>query len=57
MASPYLTAADIARIYRVPRGTVWRWAHEDGWRRTRLRPVRYHMDDVHTTYTKRRRSL
>lgn len=53
---PYLSASDLAAIWRIPIGSVYRMASEDGWRRTRYRPVRYHMDDAHASYTKRRKA-
>jgi hypothetical protein len=51
----YVTARDLARLLRVPLGTIYRWASEDGWRRTRYRPIRYHMDDA--VNSKRAREL
>lgn len=53
-AADYGTARDIARIYGVPLGTVYRWASEDRWRRTERRPVRYHWDDVEKSREQRR---
>lgn len=41
MHLPWLTADQLARLWRVPVGTVWRWASEDRWPRTRSRPTRY----------------
>ena len=49
----YGTARDIARIYDVPLGTVYRWASEDQWRRTTNRPTRYHWDDVEASRDRR----
>lgn len=49
----YLRAADLARIFHVSRGSVYRWASEDHWRRTRTRPTRYHTGDADTSYHKR----
>lgn len=49
----YLTAAQLARIYHTPRPTIYRWASEDHWRRTRTRPTRYHTGDADTSYHKR----
>ena len=49
----YLTAAALARIYHTPRPTIYRWASEDHWRRTRTRPTRYHTGDADTSYHKR----
>jgi len=51
----YVTARDLARLFRVPVGTIYRWASEDQWRRTRYRPIRYHIDDA--SESKRARSL
>jgi len=53
VSSQYLTAPDIAHIYRVAVGTVYRWASEDHWRRTRYRPIRYHMDDAQASWQQR----
>lgn len=52
----YATAADLARTYRVPLGTIYRWASLDQWRRTdpRHRPVRYHPEDADSSYVKHR---
>lgn len=51
--TPYLTMADIARVYRVHPSTARRWAREDAWRRTITIPRRYHADDVQASYDKR----
>ncbi len=40
-ADLYLSAADLATLLRVPKGTIYRWASEDQWPRTKGRPVRY----------------
>lgn len=48
-----MTAADLARIFRVPLGTIYRWAHEDGWKRHGW-PRVYDMDDVQESYDRRR---
>ena len=53
MPAPYLTMADIARLYRVHLRTARRWAAEDRWRRTGTRPVRYHLGDVQVSYETR----
>jgi uncharacterized protein YjcR len=53
VSSPYLSAADLAHIYRVTTSTIYKWASEDKWRRTRYRPVRYHMDDAQASWAKR----
>lgn len=41
MTEIYLSAADLATLLRVPKGTIYRWAHEDQWPRTSGPPVRY----------------
>lgn len=47
--------AELARIYRVPVGTIYRWASEDRWRRVRRgRAVRYHGADAQNSYDQRR---
>ena len=56
MPAPYLTMADIARLYRVHLRTVRRWAAEDRWRRTGTRPVRYALADAQVSYEGRRNS-
>jgi hypothetical protein len=50
----YATAADLARIYRVALGTIYRWASEDGWKRTPVRPIRYHRGDAQRSYDRRK---
>jgi uncharacterized protein YjcR len=54
MPAPYLSLADITRIYRVHPATIRRWAREDQWRRTTTRPVRYHLGDAQQSYEDRR---
>ncbi|XRQ14258.1 helix-turn-helix domain-containing protein [Actinomadura welshii] len=45
-----LTVDDIASIWRIPKGTIYRYAHESKWRRyTADRRVYYHPDDVMAT--------
>ncbi|GAA2128230.1 hypothetical protein [Streptomyces synnematoformans] len=45
-----LTAADIASIWRIPKGTVYRYAHLHQWRRYKqIGRVYYHPHDVTTT--------
>ena len=54
MAAPlYLTMAGIARLYHVHEATARRWAREDDWRRTTVRPVRYSTADAQASYDKR----
>ncbi|NJP24441.1 hypothetical protein FLW53_09515 [Microbispora sp. SCL1-1] len=52
------TAPDLARMYGVPIGTIYRWASIDGWERTspRHRPVRYRRGDADKSYFDRRAS-
>lgn len=52
-AALYLTMADVARLYHVSEPTARRWAREDSWRRTTIRPVRYHASDAQRSYDKR----
>lgn len=56
-ADPMLTAAQLSQIFRIPVGTLQRWAGEDDWRRTstptaRGRITRYHHDDAQASYDK-----
>lgn len=48
----WLSAADLHHLWRTPTGTIYRWAHEDHWRRT-SRPVRYHAGDAERGRQKR----
>lgn len=50
----YLTAAEIAVLYRRPLGTVYRLASTEHWQRTspRVRPVMYAADDVDKTFAR-----
>ena len=50
----WLTAADLARLWRIPLPTIWRWASEDQWPRTRTRPVRYDPDAAQASLDRRR---
>lgn len=47
----YVTAAEVAALYRRPIGTVYRLASVHGWRRSadRKRPVLYLAEDVEAT--------
>lgn len=54
MSEPYATMADLARVYGVHLRTVRRWAAQDGWRRTRGRPVTYSLADAQASYERRR---
>lgn len=45
-----LTADDIATVWRIPKGTVYRYAHDYHWRRyTQTGRAYYHPDDVTAT--------
>jgi len=55
MTRDWWTPAELAQIYRVPIGTIYRWASEDGWRRVRRgRAVRYHGGDAQRSHDRRR---
>jgi hypothetical protein len=46
-----LTADDIASLWQIPKGTVYRYAHMHQWRRyTHAGRAYYHPDDVTTTF-------
>ncbi|KAB8158883.1 MULTISPECIES: hypothetical protein [Streptomyces] len=46
-----LTADDIAALWHVPKGTVYRYAHTYRWRRyTHTGRAYYHPDDVTATF-------
>ncbi|MEO3764694.1 helix-turn-helix domain-containing protein [Streptomyces sp. B8F3] len=50
LASAGLTANDIASIWRIPKGTVYRYAHMHRWRRYKqIGRVYYHPADVTAT--------
>jgi uncharacterized protein YjcR len=49
----YLSASDLAHMYRVRPGTIRSWASRDGWRRTRYRPIRYNLDDAQASFNRR----
>lgn len=42
----YITAADLAALWRVPVAEVYRRANRARWRRTRTRPIGYLLADV-----------
>jgi hypothetical protein len=45
-----LTADDIATVWHIPKGTIYRYAHKYEWRRyTYIGRAYYHPDDVTTT--------
>lgn len=50
----WCTAADIAHMFRVPIGTVHRWASEDKWPRITGRPTLYDIDSASTSHRRRR---
>jgi len=52
--TPYLTIADIAKIYGIKPRTIRGWASHDRWRHTSGRPVRYHLGDAQATYERLR---
>lgn len=46
-----LTVDDIATVWRVPKGTIYRYAHQYQWRRyTETGRAYYHPDDVTATF-------
>lgn len=46
-----LTADDIASLWQIPKGTVYRHAHMNQWRRyTNAGRTYYHPDDVTATF-------
>ena len=46
-----LTADEIAGVWRIPKGTVYRYAHMHRWRRyTHAGRAYYHPDDVTATF-------
>ena len=50
----WLTSSQLSALWSVPLGSVWRWAHEDTWRRLDRRPKRYHLDDAQRSFDTRR---
>jgi hypothetical protein len=50
----YLTAAEIAALYRRPIATVYRLASTEHWQRThpKVRPVMYRAEDVDKTFAR-----
>jgi uncharacterized protein YjcR len=50
----WATAADLARLYGVAKGTIYAWASQDHWRRTHHAwPKRYAWEDAQTSYEQR----
>lgn len=46
-----LTAHDIATVWHIPKGTIYRYAHKYQWRRyTHIGRAYYHPDDVTATF-------
>ena len=54
---PWLTGPQLAALWRVPVGTVKRWAHEDRWPRTLTRPTRYDPEAAQDGHDRRRAGL
>jgi len=54
MPEPYLSLADLAKVYAVHPRTARRWAAADNWRRTGTRPVRYSLADAQRSFEARR---
>lgn len=49
--TPGLTADDIVSVWRIPKGTIYRYAHLYGWRRyTHAGRAYYHPLDVSSTF-------
>ena len=49
----WATARDLARLYGVSRGTIHRWASQDGWRRKGTRPKVYAWEDAQASWERR----
>ena len=49
-----MSGPELAKVWRIPLGTVRRWASEDRWPRTRTRPVRYDPEAAQVSYERRR---
>lgn len=55
MTDGLISTADAARIFRVPTGTLRRWAHEDSWTpHSSPRWRRWELDQVQASYDRRR---
>jgi len=53
-----ITVKEATEIFKVPAGTLRRWAHEDGWERFGGPRSRYwHIDQVQDSYDRRRSEL
>lgn len=50
----WATAADLAQLYGVSKGTIYAWASQDHWRRTRNWPKKYNWADAQDSYERRR---
>ena len=46
----YITASDLATLWRIPVAKVYHRAHRAGWRKTRTRPVGYLLADGRRNY-------
>lgn len=42
----YITASDLARLWRVPLAEIYRRANRGRWRKTKTRPVGYLLADI-----------
>lgn len=49
----WATAADLARLYGVSKGTIYAWASLDHWQRRGTRPKRYSWHDAQDSYERR----
>jgi hypothetical protein len=50
----WLSARDLAAVYRIPLGTVYGWASTDHWQRTTTWPRKYSLGDAQASYERRR---
>ena len=53
MDDAWATAADLARLYGVKRGTIHAWASQDRWRRKDTWPRQYNWEDAQTSWERR----
>lgn len=49
----WLSAADLAHLYGVAKGTIQRWASQDRWRRRGTYRKAYHLGDAQASYDRR----
>ncbi|MGH3858225.1 hypothetical protein, partial [Actinokineospora sp.] len=55
LGDPWVDYAALSETLAVPVGTLWRWAHEDGWRTSGTRARRLvHRDDALDSHARRR---